>query len=288
MIPRTRLLFAGTDDAARAVCLDWLTDEALDSVPAKDVLPSLLMAFAGEPPDFGGAYAEDVYLWRLLAGWCERIEPERELPPDMLIDQGRGPLRFRWEAVAACEVNWEVALTEARIRMTVSRIPPGQRQEVCRQMLEAAAAQATEGSPVRKAGPRARREWKRRVLSLFPEVTLTRTFRGTDLHQRNVLEEVPSSRYDRFPIDYCCEAIDFTLDGVTIRATPERRCTIRRDEKAGCFVLTQEVPAPEWIPPESPPGSGWGHTTSTPAEDLQTVREAILSANQRLAERFGR
>ena len=184
----------GTPDALD-IALDWLRDGCPGStprplVPPERVLPALLLAYRGEPPEYlGESWEQDEALRRLVGAWCRETGP-REIAFSTPIGNEGISHTWRWEAVLACE-----------------------------------AVSTLDGLTAHGAAL-IRREQKRRVLALFPDVTLTATAfvpQSEGFVGRLASELTPSLRWDlsrKYPIT---------------RSGDEYR---------------QAIPAPDWIPPE--------------------------------------
>lgn len=95
---------------------------------------------------------------------------------------------------------------------------------------------------------------KARVLTLFPEVMLTRRVTGKSLQVKNRLSDVgPSDAYGMTPVDQKLESITLILDGCR-RVVVTEACPVvrqRRDDERQQFVVEHDIPAPLWLSAEN-------------------------------------
>jgi hypothetical protein len=250
MTLREQLLpFLDPDNGLAQAAADWLQERAV--LPAE-----LLKAYADDLPAWLGAtWQEDEALREVLALWCQWTEPEVFRPTKM---GGAESLRYRFEAVRACGLTHQDMADEVNRASRPHTVESSWKvtAEDVEQVLR------VDGKPYRHVAAgiaRARRDQKRRVLSLFPEVE----------HRRLWRFDLPTSEKElRYRMD---EAEARMREGgwrvdVGITVTQD-------DDDAKEVRYEQTLAAPDWIPPE--PSPFWGQSQSTPLEDLRRVQERV-------------
>lgn len=267
------------DDHAYPMAVDWLQEHGA-------TLADLLLAYRGEPPEYlGRSFEADEGLRLLLGEWCRATEPERLV--------GRGPFdlpdeanRFRWARVLACEVDWVEVAGEVGFglehrgramsladrlklaRLMVERMAEKgivDRVRVANDPLLAAGvagADAAFQERARTAAASARREQKRRVLGLFPEVWMDREVRidnETVLRLRNPVDrhavEVVRDRFrtagfleGRDPGPFWRWVTDCLMGTPAVSAGDG--LSFRHDMPNRYYRFRWTLAAPDWIPPE--------------------------------------
>ncbi len=185
------------DQAAVAACVDALQE-------ADSELVDVLLLFAGTGPEWvSEPWPEQTGWWRVLALWCELTEPEKRssLRGSLVYPDGR--VEFRFETVRACELDLRRVTNE----------PTAER-----------------------AFARARRDHKRAVLSLFPDV----------VHERRFCFPFPDSQDSLRCIMDQAEAM---LREGGWRVDVNVSCT--RDDERKEIRYEYILPAPYWIAPET-------------------------------------
>lgn len=216
MISVTHPLLAGfratfaagpADEADVSACVDQLQE--LDAT-----LADVLLLFAARPREWlAETWSEDERWRAVLAKWCEVTEPEKWLPTHPELEMGA----FRFEAVRACVV--------VPTELDVTNFP-GVFMEGVKGIIDNTA----------------RREHKRRVLALFPDV---------------ILQPRCSLSWDAYPLPptldplladfFLANGFRLDLDNGGAGKAPIRRV----DDPAGrCWVYDQTIGMLDWIEDE--------------------------------------
>ncbi len=188
------LAFCDGTEASALVALDWLQEH--DATTA-----DLLVAFRGDPPDYLlPTLAQEEGLHGILWRWLERTEPEAREP----VHPGSGwaALIPRWEAVQLCAVRMpivDVSLERGTSHPIISR---------------------------------ARRDRKRVVLSLFPDVIHERRF-TLELRSRHMVAGLEA---------------DARLREGGWRVDAGVSCEVAENDRTATWTHT--LAAPDWIEPE--------------------------------------
>lgn len=225
-----------TGDCPSLILADWL-----EEFSAEHALWCLAWRDVPEPAE------EFQARW---AGWLEGLEPQVKTPnPLHTVHLSDG------KAYGYHPPRW-LALRAYRIK-AASLGPSGNAWEVeSAGNLEDWPSHVTEGL--------ARRERKRQVLRLFPEVEYPIHF---SIGERE-LKDWPHSEESRRVVQRAIDALGFR---------PDLPYHSEHDRRHNCYRFWQTVYAPDLIPPEPAPVNfgQWGRTNSTLADDIRATRERM-------------
>lgn len=265
LLPGFRAAFlAGPDEGAVMACTDYLIEQGAE-------LADVLRLYAGSPPDWlAETWHEDEGLRAVLALWCELTEPGvREPQPKSWPFK---ELRFRWEVVRACEADFRGELDR---NVEYHAAPLSIQMQVTSETLRAVCAAQGKGySPAMlRAVQQARRDQKRRVLALFPDVK----------HRRLLRFPLPDSHAEMRRIIDQAEA--WLREGgwrVDVGITATQDDTVKK------IRYEQTLAAPDWIPPEPAPRRGpFAATPADLREGRENRRHDLDTEVHREAERRG-
>ncbi len=162
-------------------------------------LGDVVLLFAGQGPEWvSEPWPEQLVGWRVLALWCKLTEPEKFIP--RVLDRSERP---RFEAVQACVMDWKNMVRESLSRSAPNAI--------------------------------ARRDHKRRVLDLFPDVLYEHRLRFPFPDSQNGLRRI-------------MDQANAMLREGGWRVNVGVSCTQDDDRKE--IRYEHILAAPHWIPPE--------------------------------------
>ena len=239
------------DGAGACAAVDWLQEQGA-------ALADVLRAYAGAPaPDplcdwLGATHAEDEGLRRVVARWCEATEPDRRCSI---------PSAIRFAAVRECGLDWEAELRQLGFELSWPEggIPPKRRGEFCRQLMEDL-SWSGDGIPSERRGEFCRQLMeagdKDRVATVPAEATwMMDMLRHAAARARRAQKRAVLALF----ADVEADAGSLVADG-----------RLRYGK--------QQVPAPEWVPPEPPVledlRGAWAEGRSPPPDAL--VEDIVL------------
>ena len=209
------------DPYLAAIDNDTLPEAVIDWLQDRDAsLPDVLRLFCGEPPEFVDGLPKAV-----LVGWV-RLTCDRMVSVDGKARQGDWNLTLGLLSDAIATTNIQIIYS---------------------------------GDTFQDYEPTSMniRDAKRRVLAYFPDVLIPRVYWSQRCQVKNHTDPLASE-----PLSSPFEVYQYTkfiLEdlGVTLTPTPERPIRMRREGEYGVFE--QDVPAPAYIPPESPTSPIFGN-----------------------------
>jgi len=248
---------ATEDETPLCVAADLLQEHAV-------TLPELLLWYAGEPDYLSERREWDDFGRMLLSKWCEFTENDRAAPrsPD-------GNTYTRWHVPRGQLISWEEVLKAQGVTLPYQpngNWTPQDREKMCRELMEAQEGSSdytfmqmqisrdAGASPrhFREAARRARREEKRRALSLFGEVvkTVQHTFGRVELDvAREPWSYVRSMLLAAgFPDEREFWGWVAAMIEGKMPATPWNDCFCRRQMRQ--ITFRRDIRAGDWIQPE--------------------------------------